>query len=96
MGVNCLLVTLVEDDPELLGSLKIVLGGEPGIKVAAAYATAEEALAGLGTIETDTCFSTWGCRGRTGGGPLRTSCGRGAHEPADSTEGDRRVSRRLP
>ena len=38
---------IVEDDPILLESLKLILGGEAGITVAGAFGNAEEALRAL-------------------------------------------------
>lgn len=61
-----MLVTIVEDDPDLLGSLKLVLGGEQGITVAAAYSTAEGALATLDTLETDIMLVDLGLPGMNG------------------------------
>ncbi len=46
-------LTIVEDDPDLLHSLSLILSCEQGITVAGTYSTAEEALTALDTHDTD-------------------------------------------
>lgn len=46
-------VAIVEDEPNLLDSMRIILGGEPDITVVGAYASAEDAIAGYKDASPD-------------------------------------------
>jgi two-component system NarL family response regulator len=59
-------LAIVEDDPLLLESLKLLLSGETGITVAAAFRSAEEALQALKTIRPDVMLVDLGLPGMSG------------------------------
>jgi two-component system NarL family response regulator len=57
---------IVEDDPILLESLKLILGGEAGITVAGAFGSAEEALRALGKSSPEVMLTDLGLPGMSG------------------------------
>ncbi|HSQ77998.1 MAG TPA: response regulator transcription factor, partial [Nitrospirota bacterium] len=57
---------IVEDDPILLESLKLILGGEAGITVAGAFGSAEEALRGLRKASPEVMLTDLGLPGMSG------------------------------
>jgi len=57
---------IVEDDPILLESLKLILGGEAGITVAGAFGSAEEALRGLRKAAPEVMLTDLGLPGMSG------------------------------
>ncbi len=59
-------LVLVEDDPILRESLKLLLGGEAEITVAGAYGNAEDALRGLRKASPDVMLADLGLPGMTG------------------------------
>ncbi len=59
-------LVIVEDDPILLESLKLILGGEAGITVAGAYGNAEDALRGLKKASPEVVLADLGLPGMSG------------------------------
>lgn len=59
-------LVLVEDDPLLRDNLRILLSGEPGIKLVGAFASAEEALAQLDTLRPRLMLSDLNLPGMSG------------------------------
>lgn len=59
-------LTIVEDDPDLLHSLSLILSCEQGITVAGACSTAEEALVSIDTHDTDIMLVDLGLPGMSG------------------------------
>lgn len=59
-------IFIVEDDKKLLGSLTILLSGEPKIKVSGAFGTGEEALDALKTRRPDVMLIDLGLPGISG------------------------------
>ena len=57
---------IVEDDPILLESLKLILGGEAGITVAGAFGSAEEALRALRKSSPEVMLTDLGLPGMSG------------------------------
>ena len=57
---------IVEDDPILLESLKLILGGEAGITVAGAFGNAEEALRALKKSSPEVMLTDLGLPGMSG------------------------------
>ena len=57
---------IVEDDPILLESLKLILGGEAGITVTGAFGTAEEALRALRKSAPEVMLTDLGLPGMSG------------------------------
>ena len=57
---------IVEDDPILLESLKLILGGEAGITVAGAFGSAEDALRGLRKASPEVMLTDLGLPGMSG------------------------------
>lgn len=57
---------IVEDDPILLESLKLILGGEAGITVAGAFSSAEDALRALRKSSPDVMLTDLGLPGMSG------------------------------
>jgi DNA-binding NarL/FixJ family response regulator len=57
---------IVEDDPILLESLKLILGGEAGITVAGAFGSAEDALSGLRKASPEVMLTDLGLPGMSG------------------------------
>ena len=57
---------IVEDDPILLESLKLILGGEMGITVAGAYGNAEDALRALKKTSPEVMLTDLGLPGMSG------------------------------
>lgn len=57
---------IVEDDPILLESLKLILGGEAGITVAGAFGSAEEALRALRKSAPEVMLTDLGLPGMSG------------------------------
>ena len=57
---------IVEDDPILLESLKLILGGEAGITVAGAFGSAEEALRALRKASPEVMLTDLGLPGMSG------------------------------
>ena len=51
-------ISIVEDDPMLLGNLTILLGGEPGIQVKGAFANGEDALQVLHNLKSQDDISS--------------------------------------
>ncbi len=64
--VNTMRLIIVEDDPILLESLKLILGGEAGITVAGAFGSAEEALRALRKSTPDVMLTDLGLPGMSG------------------------------
>lgn len=61
-----MLLTIVEDDPDLLSSLTLVLKCEQDITVAGTYSTAEDALASLDLHDSDIMLVDLGLPGMSG------------------------------
>jgi DNA-binding NarL/FixJ family response regulator len=59
-------LVIVEDDPILLESLKLLLGGEAGITVAGAYGNAEDALRALKKAAPEVMLADLGLPGMSG------------------------------
>ncbi len=59
-------LAIVEDDPLLLESLRMLLSGESGITVSGAFRSAEEALPALGQIRPDVMLVDLGLPGMSG------------------------------
>lgn len=59
-------LAIVEDDPLLLESLKMLLGGESGITVSATFRSAEEALPALKQVRPDVMLVDLGLPGMSG------------------------------
>jgi two-component system NarL family response regulator len=59
-------LVIVEDDPILLESLKLLLSGETGITVAGAFSSAEEALRGLRKSSPEVMLADLGLPGMSG------------------------------
>ncbi len=59
-------LVIVEDDPILLESLKLLLGGETGITVAGAYSSAEAALRSLKKSTAEVMLADLGLPGMSG------------------------------
>lgn len=59
-------LVIVEDDPILLESLKLLLSGESGITVAGAYGSAEDALRSIGSISPEVMLADLGLPGMSG------------------------------
>ena len=57
---------IVEDDPILLESLKLILGGEAGITVAGAFGSAEDALRSLRKASPEVMLTDLGLPGMSG------------------------------
>lgn len=57
---------IVEDDPILLESLKLILGGEAGITVAGAFGSAEDALRALRKASPEVMLTDLGLPGMSG------------------------------
>lgn len=57
---------IVEDDPILLESLKLLLSGEMGITMMGAYGSAEDALRALNTVRPDVMLADLGLPGMSG------------------------------
>jgi DNA-binding NarL/FixJ family response regulator len=57
---------IVEDDPILLESLKLLLSGETGIAMAGAYGNAEDALRALRAVRPDVMLADLGLPGMSG------------------------------
>lgn len=57
---------IVEDDPILLESLKLILGGEAGITVAGAFGSAEDALRALRKLSPEVMLTDLGLPGMSG------------------------------
>ncbi len=57
---------IVEDDPILLESLKLLLSGETGITMAGAYGNAEDALLALNAVEPEVMLADLGLPGMSG------------------------------
>jgi two-component system NarL family response regulator len=59
-------LVIVEDDPILLESLKLLLSGESGITVAGGFSSAEEALRSLKKVSPDVMLADLGLPGMSG------------------------------
>ena len=59
-------IAIVEDNETLLGSLKLLLDGEPDITVAGAFGSAEDALKGIGKSSPDIMLVDLGLPGMSG------------------------------
>lgn len=59
-------VSIVEDDALLRENLKILLAGEPGMSVVAAFGSAEEAIPGIGADVPDILLADIGLPGMSG------------------------------
>lgn len=57
---------IVEDDPLLLGNLKLLLSGEKDITVAGAYSSAEDAMQSLKDVSPDVMLADLGLPGMSG------------------------------
>ena len=57
---------IVEDDPILLESLKLLLSGETGISMVGAYGNAEDALRALNTVRPEVMLADLGLPGMSG------------------------------
>lgn len=61
-----MLLAIVEDNGTLLENLRLLLGGEPGINLVGAFATAEEALAAFKELSPEVMLADLGLPGMSG------------------------------